>query len=119
LVSTSEDKPRISYALVIWPIESLPSSLRKFVANSIEEIAREADCDLKKLLVQEDQLQLLVELPPKQPSSWFAKLVKDGVKQKIQSQFGLSLELWASGFYASQSDQPLSDTELSLLKRSQ
>lgn len=117
--SASEDKPRVTYALVIWPIEPLPSSLQKFVKKSIEEIAGEVDCDLKKLMVQEDRLQVLVELPSDRPSSWFAKLVKDGVKRKIQSQFGLSLELWASGFYASQSDQPLSETELSLLKRSQ
>jgi hypothetical protein len=114
-----KEGPRITYVLVIWPIESLPGSLQKFITNTIEEIARDADCDLKKLLVQEDRLQLLVELPPGRPSSWFAKLVKDGVKKRIQSQFGVSLELWASGFYASQSDRPLSETELSLLKRTQ
>lgn len=113
-----EGGPRLTYALVIWPIEPLPSSLQKFITSSIEEIAKEADCDLKKLLVQGDRIQVLVELPSGRPSSWFVKLLKDGVKRKIQSQFGLSLELWASGFYASQSDQPLSETELNLLKRS-
>lgn len=113
-----EDKPRITYALVIWPIESLPSSLQKFVTTTIEQIARDTHCDLKNLSVHDDQLQILVELPAGRPSSWFAKLVKDGVKQEIQNQFGLSLELWASGFYASQADHPLSKTELSLLNRS-
>lgn len=119
MASKIKDRPRITYVLVLWPIEPLPSSLQKIITNSIEEIASEADCDLKKLMLQEDQLQILVELPPDQSSSWFAKLVKDGIKRKIQSQFGFSLDLWASGFYASQSDQLLSETELSLLKRSQ
>jgi hypothetical protein len=68
--------------------------------------------------VQEDRLQILVELPADRPSSWFAKNVKDGVKRKVQNKFGVSLELWASGFYASQADSLLSDTELSLLRRS-
>lgn len=117
-VTIDDDKPRITYALVIWPIEPLPVSLQRFVTKTIEQIARETDSDLKNLMVQEDRLQILVELPADRPSSWFAKNVKDGVKRKVHNKFGVSLELWASGFYASQADSLLSDTELSLLRRS-
>lgn len=117
-VTIDGDKARISYALVIWPIEPLPRSLQRLVTKTIEQIARETNSDLKNLMVQEDRLQILVELPADRPSSWFAKKVKDGVKRKVQNKFGVSLELWASGFYASQADSPLSDTELSLLSRS-
>lgn len=117
-VTIDGDKAWISYALVIWPIEPLPRSLQRLVTKTIEQIARETNSDLKNLMVQEDRLQILVELPADRPSSWFAKKVKDGVKRKVQNKFGVSLELWASGFYASQADSPLSDTELSLLSRS-
>lgn len=117
-VTIDGDKARISYALVIWPIEPLPRSLQRLVTKTIEQIARETNSDLKNLMVQEDRLQILVELPADRPSSWFAKKVKDGVKRKVQNKFGVSIELWASGFYASQADSPLSDTELSLLSRS-
>lgn len=113
----NEDKTRRTYALILWPIEPLPSSLQKFVTKTINQISGEKGCDLKNLLVQEDRLQILVELPAGRPTSWFVKLVKDGVKDEIQNHFGISLEFWASGFYASQADRLLTETELSLLNR--
>ncbi len=107
----------ITYALVFWPIEPLPATVRKVVRFGIRKLAMENVCELKHLSVEAGYIHLLASCPPGRSSGWVVQLFKEGTEKEIQAQFGFSPRLWADSYFATETRQPLSDAELALIQR--
>lgn len=107
------DAPR-SFAMIIQPRRPLPPALQGAVRDALLEVAADCGCRLSHESVTADLVHLVSTCPPDRGSGWLAQQYKAGVEQRIQERYGVPAQLWRKGFYAQESDQPLSDVELKL-----
>jgi DNA-binding NarL/FixJ family response regulator len=105
---------RPSFVIVWRPLEPLPSHLRIPLRRAISRLAVANACVLTHVQVQADLVQLVVTVPPGRDNAWAAYLFKNGSEQTIRQEFEMSGSLWETGFYATESSEPLSEAELSL-----
>ncbi len=107
-----------SYTLILWTIEAIPTPIQDLISHSIERVAYENDCTLKYLDIQRDHVQIVVSCFVPQPSSWIVNLIKTGIEQDIQAQYGLAPSLWVTGYYVTESNEPLTGAELEFVRHS-
>lgn len=101
--------------VIVWrPLEPLPSHLRIPLRRAMSRLAVANACVLTHVQVQADLVQLVVTVPPGRDNAWAAYLFKNGSEQTIRQEFEMSGSLWETGFYATESSEPLSEAELSL-----
>lgn len=105
---------RPSYVLVWRSLELLPSHLRIPLRRAISRLAVANACVLTHVQVQADLVQLVVTVPPDRDDAWAAYLFKNGSEQTIRQEFEMRGSLWETGFYATESSEPLSEAELNL-----
>lgn len=105
---------RPSYVLVWRPDGILPNQLHIPLRRAMSRLAAANACVLTHVQVQADLVQLVVTVPPGRDNAWAAYLFKNGSEQTIQQEFELSGNLWESGFYATESTEPLGEAELRL-----
>jgi hypothetical protein len=103
-----------SYAIVWRPVEALPTSLHIPLRRAIARLATTNACVLRHNVVQSELVQLVVTCPPGRDSAWAAYLFKNGSEETIQQEFNVEANLWDTGYYAVESSDPLSESELNL-----
>ena len=105
---------RPSFVIVWRPEGLLPAQLYIPLRRAITRLAVANACVLTHVQVQADLVQLVVTVPPGRDASWAAYLFKNGSEQTIHQEFEVSGSLWETGFYAAESAEPLTETELTL-----
>jgi CheY-like chemotaxis protein len=105
---------RKSYAIIWRPVRPLPTSLHIPLRRAIERLAMANACVLTYITVQAELVHLVVNCPPDRDNVWLAYLFKNGSEENIQEQYGVSATLWDTGFYATESADPLSEAELNI-----
>lgn len=105
---------RSSYALVWRPVRPLPETMHIPLRRMLERLAAANACVLTHVLVRPELVHVVVTCPPGRDSAWAAYLFKNGSEQTIQQQYGVSANLWETGFYAVEATDPLPDAELNL-----
>jgi hypothetical protein len=103
-----------SFALIFQPRRPLPTALQEVIRDALQEVAARAECRLLHANVEAELVHIVTTCPDGRGSGWLAHRYKQGVGERVQEQFGVQAQLWRRGFYATESDQPLSDIELNL-----
>lgn len=110
----SESARSDSFALIFQPRRPLPAALQQAVRQALQDVAAAAACELRYEQVSANAVHIVTTCPGERGSGWLAHLYKQGVEEQIQTQFGVPAQLWRRGFYATESDRPLSDVEVKL-----
>ncbi len=105
---------RRSYAIVWRPLRPLPQSLIIPMRRVFERLAAANACVLAHNAVQPDLVHLVVLCPPAKDSLWASYLFKNGSENIIQQEYGVPTNLWETGYYATEANEPLSAAELNL-----
>jgi hypothetical protein len=103
-----------SFAIVWRPLKNLPPALEIPLRRALERLAATNGCVLQQVSVQPELIHLVVTCPPGRDSAWAAYLFKNGSEEIIQQEYSVNASLWENGYYATESEQPLSETELNL-----
>ncbi|MCZ7670100.1 MAG: transposase [Chloroflexi bacterium] len=82
--------------------------------RALERLAATNGCGLQQVSVQPEPIHLVVTCPPGRDSAWAAYLFKNGSEEIIQQEFNVTANLWETGYYATESEEPLTETELNL-----
>lgn len=101
-----------SFALLLRPRRPMPAVMRAAVSTALYDVAEEARLNLHFQQVDAELVHLVTTCPKEQGSGWLARLYKEGVEERIQDQFGIPAHMWRRGFYATESELPLSEAEL-------
>ena len=109
-----EDPDRKSYAIVWRPLVKLPPALHIPLRRALERLATVNGCRLRHTAVQPELVHLVVACPPGRDSAWAAYLFKNGAEEIIQQEYGVAANLWETGYYASESAEPLTEAELNI-----
>ena len=109
---------RPSYVIVWRPTEQLPRQLHIPLRRAISRLAAANACVLTHVQVQADLVQIVVTVPPGRDAGWAAYLFKNGSEQTIHQEFEAEGSLWETGFYVSESAEPLAEAELNLFLKS-
>ena len=104
-----------AYALAWGSVQPLPEPLQIALRRTLQRIAAENLCELSHLDVEESLVHLVVRCPPDRSSSWIAHLFKREAERAIQTEFAVDSRLWQRGYFAAESDEPLSEAELDLI----
>lgn len=113
-VGDNHDDGYNSYAIVWQSSEPLPETLRIPLRRALERLAQANGCQLHYADVQPDLAHLVVACPPGRDSTWAAYLFKNGSEEIIQQEYAISATLWQTGYYATESAEPLTEAELNL-----
>lgn len=105
---------RPSFVIVWRPLEPLPRQLHIPLRRAISRLAVANACVLTHVQVLADFVQLVVTVPPGRDVGWVAYLFKNGSEQTIHQEFKAQGSMWETGFYASESEEPLTEAELNL-----
>lgn len=105
---------RVSYAIVWRPQEPLADALQTPLRQALLRLAVANGCVLNHIHFQQDLIHIVVTCPPHRDAVWAASLFKNGSEQTIQQEYGVVVSLWEAGFYAAETNKPLTDDELSL-----
>ncbi len=103
-----------SFAIVWRPLKKLPPALEIPLRRALERLAATNGCGLQQVSVQPELIHLVVTCPPGRDSAWAAYLFKNGSEEIIQQEFNVTANLWETGYYATESEEPLTETELNL-----
>lgn len=106
---------RYCFAVAWRPVQPLPQSMLIPLRRVMDRIAAANACVLTHIDVQPKLVHLVVNCPPGRDSAWAAYLLKNGSEEKIQSQYGVTVQLWETGYYATESTDPLSEKEINIL----
>lgn len=108
-----------TYAIAWHPVAPLPAVLHIPLRRVLERLADAGNCDLHYLNITPDLVHMVATCPPGGNSIWLAQHFKNGSETEIQKQFGVNARLWTSGYFARESNTPLSAAEINLfLERS-
>jgi hypothetical protein len=105
---------RPSFAIVWRPVDALPVSLHVPLRRAIERLAVTNACVLTHTEIKSDLIHLVVTCPPGRDNTWAAYLFKNGSEQTLQQEYSEVANLWDTGFYATESTEPLEKAELNL-----
>ncbi|PIE81275.1 MAG: hypothetical protein CSA11_04575 [Chloroflexi bacterium] len=108
-----KQKP-LTYAIVWRPLKKLPPALAIPLRRALGRLATTNGCALKEASVQAELIHLVVTCPPGRDSAWAAYLFKNGSEAIIQQEYNFNVHLWETGYYATESEAPLSEKELNL-----
>jgi hypothetical protein len=111
---SDESTPQISFAIVWRPLQMLPASLHIPLRRALARLADTNNCTLTQIDVKPELVHVVVTCPPGRDSSWAAYLFKNGSEATILQEFSLEAELWDTGYFATESTEPLSELELNL-----
>ena len=103
-----------SFAIVWRPLKKLPPALEIPLRRALERLAATNGCGLQQVTVQPELIHLVVTCPPGRDSAWAAYLFKNGSEEIIQQEYSVNASLWETGYYATESEEPLSETELNI-----
>lgn len=103
-----------SYAIVWRPVVSLPPALHIPLRRALDRLATANGCRLRHTAVQPELVHLVVTCPPGRDSAWAAYLFKNGAEEIIQQEYGVAANLWETGYYATESAEPLTEAELNI-----
>ena len=103
-----------TFAIVWRPLKNLPPALEIPLRRALERLAATNGCGLQQVVVQPELVHLVVTCPPGRDSAWAAYLFKNGSEEIIKQEYSVSANLWETGYYATESEHPLSETELNL-----
>ncbi len=113
---TSKDEweadPAGTLAIAWRPVKPMSRAMRQAAMLSARNLAQETGCHLTFVGVASDHVHLVMHCPPHRTSSWVACQFKSRIQEDIQRQFDASIDLWAKGFLASPSAEPLAGEEL-------
>ncbi len=109
---------RRSFAIVWRPLRPLPPSLIIPMRRVFERLAAANACVLAHNDVKSDLVHLVVLCPPGKDSLWASYLFKNGSENIIQQEYGVHTSLWETGYYATETTEPLSAAELNLFLES-
>lgn len=104
-----------TFAVAWRPIKPLPTALEKIVQSCIVKLAEENNCRLHHLLVTPELVHIVISCPAGKTAAWVVFLMKSGINDKVQEQFGIHSTIWHKGFYAVESDKPLNKAELMMV----
>lgn len=108
-----------TYAIAWHPVAPLPAVLHIPLRRVLERLADTGHCDLHYLNIATNLVHMVAACPPGGNSIWLAQHFKNGSETEIQKQFGVNARLWARGYFARESNTPLSAAEINLfLERS-
>lgn len=102
------------FALAWQPRKPLPAALFEPLRLAVERIAGANACHVRHLSLRPEYVQLVVSCPGGRNSAWVAHTFKRGVEREIQKQFNIPARLWADGYFARESLEPLTAAELQL-----
>ena len=105
---------RTTYAIIWRPTEPLPSSIHIPLRRAMERISTINACILTHCHVQADIVHVVVNCPVGIESAWAAYLFKNRAEEAIRQEYGVTTHLWETGFYATESVNPLSEAEINL-----
>lgn len=114
LIDTGLLGKRRSFAIVWRPLRPLPPSLIIPMRRVFERLSAANACVLAHNDVKSDLVHLVVLCPPGKDSLWASYLYKNGSENIIQQEYGVHTSLWETGYYATETTEPLSAAELSL-----
>ncbi|MFO7684197.1 MAG: response regulator [Chloroflexota bacterium] len=103
-----------SFAIVWRPLKKLPPALEIPLRRALERLAATNGCGLQQVAVKPELIHLVVTCPPGRDSAWAAYLFKNGSEEIIQQEFNVRANLWETGYYATESEEPLTEAELNL-----
>jgi hypothetical protein len=109
----NKQKPH-TFAIVWRPLKKLPPALEIPLRRALERLAATNGCGLQQVSVQPELIHLVVTCPPGRDSAWAAYLFKNGSEEIIQQEYSVKANLWETGYYATESDEPLSEAELNI-----
>ncbi len=107
-----------SYAIILWTIDAIPTPIEDLISTSIKRVANENDFSVEYLDIQRDHVQIVVLCHVPRTSSWIVNIIKAGIEQDIQGQYGLAPSLWVTGYYVTETDEPLTGAKLDLVRYS-
>ena len=115
LKTYTQNKQKSHTFAIVWrPVTKLPPALEIPLRRALERLAATNGCGLRQVTVQAELIHLVVTCPPGRDSAWAAYLFKNGSEEIIQQEYSVSANLWETGYYATESETPLSDTELDI-----
>lgn len=103
-----------TFAIVWRPLKKLPPALEIPLRRALERLAATNGCGLQQVAVQPELIHLVVTCPPGRDSAWAAYLFKNGSEEIIQQEYNVNASLWETGYYATESEEPLSEAELNI-----
>jgi CheY-like chemotaxis protein len=103
-----------TYAAIWRSAAPLPEPILLRLEDIFQEIGRENGCAIKHVLLRPDISHLVVACPPGRNSVWLVHLLKRESESRIAAEFETDMELWAKGYYASESGIFLSESEIQL-----
>jgi len=109
-----ESADQKSFAIVWRPVVSLPPALHIPLRRALDRLATANGCHLRHTAVQPELIHLVVTCPQGRDSAWAAYLFKNGAEEIIQQEFGVAANLWETGYYATESTEPLTEAELNI-----
>lgn len=112
--AVGEESDLKSYVIVWRTLAPLSPALHIPLRRALERLALANGCQLRHADVQSDLLHLVVACPTNRDSDWAAYLFKNGAEEIIQQEYGVSVNLWQTGYYAAESADPLTEAELNL-----
>jgi hypothetical protein len=110
-----ETESASSFAVAWQPVRPLPAVIQNALQKMISGLAVDNVCRLRHLSILPDVVHLVIVCPPGRTAAWAAFFLKEGTNSEIQRQFGIQSTIWTKGFYATQSDQPLTEAELRMM----
>lgn len=113
-----EERPFPTFAIAWRPVKPLPIVLQNVVQECVASLAAENGCRIRHLSVTPTVVHLVVVCPPGKTAAWAVFLLKSEIDKEIQHRFGTQVSIWQKGFFATESEQPLSESELQMLLRS-
>jgi len=111
---TEQAPDQKSYAIIWRPVVELPPALHIPLRRALDRLATANGCRLRHTAVQPELIHLVVTCPSGRDSAWAAYLFKNGAEEIIQQEFGVAANLWETGYYATESTEPLTDAELNI-----
>lgn len=105
---------RQSYAIAWRPRHPLSQAMLIPLRRVLMRLAADNDCVLTYVSVLPELVHIVVICPPGKDSIWAAYFFKNHADALIRSEFNLDESLWEPGFYACESTDPLTETELNL-----
>lgn len=116
----SRKRPAINSFAVIWGTRrALPDGLHKPLAEIVRGLAESHSCTLSFIDITSSFVHLVVTCPSSRNSAWVASMFKRESETALQEHFAWEPGLWAPGYYATTSTEPLSQAELNLFLHQQ
>lgn len=103
-----------TYAAIWRAAQPLAAAVLPRLEAILQEISQENGCLIKNKLLQADLVHLVVTCPPGRSSAWTTHLLKQQSETRLKEEFELEGSVWSKGYYASETNALLSESEIQL-----